>query len=157
MIRPDWDTTWMSVADVIAKRSPCSRRQVGAVIVDPSMRIVATGYNGFPAELMIGDHAPVCAGNCPRAQPGHDPGVGYDDCLTVHAEANALMFCDRRDREGGWLYVTSAVCFTCSKQVANSGLEGVVMRVTEADRHRSPQLGIDMLRSSGLEVIVWED
>lgn len=147
----------MAVADVIARRSPCARRQVGAVIVDPTMRIVATGYNGFPAGQLLADHEPTCAANCPRSQPGHEPGVGYDDCLTVHAEANALMFCDRRDREDGWLYVTSAVCFTCAKQVSNSGLAGVVMRVTDADRHRSPQLGVDVLQTSGLEVIVWRD
>lgn len=152
MIRPDWDTTWMAVADTMARRSPCDRRGVGAVIVDPSMRIVATGYNGFPAtreEL-------TCSGDCPRSQPGAEPGLSYDNCLTIHAEANALMFCDRRDRLDGWLYVTSAVCFTCAKQIANSGLAGVVMRVTDADAHRKPELGIAQLEEAGLEVICWE-
>jgi dCMP deaminase len=153
----------MEVADVIAKRSPCSRRQIGAVIVDPTNRVVATGYNGFPAGLTTPlrpgsairpmRRNPSCEVDCPRAQPDAVPGIHYDDCLTIHAEANALMFCDRREREGGAIYVTSAVCRTCAKLVANSGLRMVVMRVEERDKHRDPSGSIKLLKDSGLHVL----
>jgi dCMP deaminase len=145
----------MNVADVIANRSPCSRRQVGAVIVDETNRIVATGYNGFPAGYLLPDgYDPVCDVDCPRAQRGAIVGVSYDNCLTIHAEANALMFTDRRDREGGTIYVTSAICFTCAKQVANSGVMRVVMRISPEDRHRKPEQSIKFLEAAGIEVRV---
>ena len=84
-------------------------------------------------------------------------GLSYDECLTIHAEANALMFCDRREREGGTLYVTSAICVSCAKLVANSGLGKVWVRVTEADAHREPKKGIRLLEDSALWVGRWED
>lgn len=160
--RPSWSDTWMDVAEVIARRSPCSRRQIGAVIVDPSERIVATGYNGFPAGLGVRESSlrhplnrrtPLCQVDCPRAQPDADPGIGYDDCLSIHAEANALMFCDRREREGGTIYITSSSCRTCAKLIANSGLRGVVMRVEERDHYRDPAGSVRLLRDSGLMVV----
>jgi dCMP deaminase len=98
----------MAVADVMALRSPCTRAQVGAVIVDPNDRIVATGYNGAPAgfrvrglfadeprarRLSVGS----CTEWCPHSTTAN-PSPCYDDCFSIHAEANALMFCDRRER-----------------------------------------------------------
>lgn len=150
----------MGVADVIALRSPCSRRQIGAVIVSPTNRIIATGYNGFPADMVmpgphggIADrHFPTCSNDCPRGAGKVEAGVGYDECLTIHAEANALMFCDRRDREGGMMYVTSATCISCAKLIANSGLSVVVMRIAPEDAHRDPVRGITIMQDSGVKV-----
>jgi deoxycytidylate deaminase len=51
--RPNWDDTWLEVARVVARRSLCVRDQVGAVIVDPRNRIVATGYNGPPSGFTV--------------------------------------------------------------------------------------------------------
>jgi dCMP deaminase len=103
-MRPDWDETWMAVADVIAKRSRCARDKVGAVIVDVQNRVVATGYNG-PTD--------------PRS---------YHDCPSVHAELNAIAYVNRLQADGGTLYVSSNCCFDCAKVVANSGILRVVMR-----------------------------
>lgn len=47
MKRPDWDSYFMEIAEVVAKRSTCLRRQVGAVLVK-DRQILATGYNGTP-------------------------------------------------------------------------------------------------------------
>jgi dCMP deaminase len=162
--RPTWDEAWMGVADVIAQRATCQRAQVGAVIVTKANRIVATGYNGPPARLwtrvdaLDRDIEADCIIDCPRAmkEPAElDP--GYDDCITIHAEMNALMFCDRNVREGGTLYVTGSVCFGCAKAVANSGLARVVFRLNrEAEAHRNPQRVIDFLERSDLLVKVVE-
>ncbi len=46
--RPGLDDYFMEIALVVAKRSTCLRRQVGAVIVK-GKQIVSTGYNGAPA------------------------------------------------------------------------------------------------------------
>jgi deoxycytidylate deaminase len=51
MTRASWQDTWLEVAFAIAKRSSCTNRQVGCVIVDTTNRPVATGYNGPPGRL----------------------------------------------------------------------------------------------------------
>lgn len=47
LLRPDWDNYFLRLAEVVSTRSNCSRRAVGAVIVNEN-RIVSTGYNGTP-------------------------------------------------------------------------------------------------------------
>lgn len=78
---------------------------------------------------------------------------GYADCPSLHAEANALSVCDRSQREGGTIYVTSAVCFNCAKLVANSGLARVVVGASATEHaHRQPEASYEFLRSCGLTV-----
>lgn len=78
----------------------------------------------------------------------------YDDCSSLHAEANALMFSDRRLREGGTIYVTSPTCYACAKLVANSGLETIVnVAPREIHAHRDPQRSIDFMEKCGLTVV----
>lgn len=150
--RPTWDETWMAVADTIGKRARCVRAQHGAVIVDTSNRIVATGYNGPPAGWSWFDGP--CSEGCPRAINGPKDPLAYDDCVAIHAESNALMFCDRRERDGGTIYVNGACCLTCAKNVANSGLARAVIRVNPGEDYRNPELGLTFMRQSGLEVVV---
>lgn len=145
-LRLGWDDAWMGVALVIAGRSPCVRRQVGAVIVDERNRIVATGYNGPPA-----GYPQPCVDGCPRSR-SDTVGVSYGDCISIHAEANALLFCDRREREGGAIYVSGSVCWDCAKLIANSGLQRCVMIRRDEDEYRQPWLGIQMMELSGLTV-----
>ena len=40
--RPDWDTYFMEITHIIAKRSNCLRRHVGAILVKDH-RIITTG------------------------------------------------------------------------------------------------------------------
>lgn len=79
---------------------------------------------------------------------------GYADCPSLHAEANALSVCDRVQREGGTLYVTSHVCHACAKLIANSGLSRVVVSTSAAETaaHRDPERSYDLLRDCGLVV-----
>lgn len=151
----------MSVAEVMGLRSSCSRAKVGAVIVDPNNRIVATGYNNPPA----GFDRPwenECDGRagepgfCVRGKYGatEDTVVSYSDCSTIHAETNALMFCDRREREGGTIYVTCAPCLTCAKAVANSGLKRIVWVDHPEFDYRHIEQTILLLEESGLTITV---
>jgi deoxycytidylate deaminase len=48
--RPSWDEYFLEMANLVAKRSTCLRRRVGAVLVKDK-RILATGYNGAPRGL----------------------------------------------------------------------------------------------------------
>lgn len=61
--RIGWDQYFLLIASAVSKRADCSRRQVGAVVVDTEKRIAATGYNGsYPG-------GPSCLkGDCPRGR-----------------------------------------------------------------------------------------
>ncbi len=118
--RQSWDEYFLSLAGQAASRSNCSRRRVGAVIVQ-DRRIRSTGYNGPPSGYGHCD-----AGACPRAVTETPRSFGYDNCVAIHAEANALLFADHEDRERATLYTTHAPCFSCAKLIANSGVTEVV-------------------------------
>lgn len=78
-------------------------------------------------------------------------------CPTLHAEANALSVCDRSQREGGTMYVTSAPCFPCAKLIANSGLARLVYLDSERGRDRVAASEIDPLKfmhDTGIKVMV---
>lgn len=49
MARPDRDTYFLQIAQVVSTRSTCLRRSVGCVLVDSRGHILSTGYNGVPA------------------------------------------------------------------------------------------------------------
>lgn len=116
--RPTFDEYFLGIAVAVAKRSDCQRDKVGAVVVN-GKRIRATGYNGAPSG------APGCE-TCPRRTSGCQPGSSYDNCVAIHAEANALLHCDRADLIGATLYVTRSACYGCRKLILGAGIERVV-------------------------------
>jgi len=127
--RPTWDEYFLIIAQAVATRADCTRRQVGAVIVDTEHRIISTGYNGAPA----GDPGCKTAGACPRGRQGTDavaPGSSYDtgagSCIAVHAEANALLYADGRATRGATLYCTDQPCDGCARLIAGAGITRVV-------------------------------
>jgi dCMP deaminase len=140
----------MNVAETVAKRSRCSRAQVGAVVVSSQQRISATGYNGAPAGW---PDETDCIEWCPRARGEAPLDQFYEDCPSIHAEANALLYVDRSKVEGGTIYVTGACCMQCAKLVSNSGIARVVMKIRDIDKHRSPEKVVEFLTKSGLQVI----
>lgn len=162
--RPGWDTTWMSVALVIAERSICDRAKVGAVIVSPKNRLLATGYNGPPSgqkstiEIAGVRKKASCLYDCPRAQKKpEDLDPGYTDCITIHAEMNAIAFCDRTAMDKSTLYCTGSICHGCAKVIANTGIKRVVCRVDrEREFHRKPDFIVKLLEECGLTVVVRE-
>jgi len=143
------------------------------VIIDTTNRIVATGYNGPPTGwtkhrlIRRDEHLQIipahgdCRDWCERGRngPTDETLFSYADCPTIHAEANALSFCDRRHREEGTLYVTSPTCIGCAKLVANSGLKRVVM-LGDGDRTYRVGDGVDgasFMEKSGLRVDILND
>lgn len=126
-MRVDFDEYCMEVAETVAKRSTCLRRQVGAVIV-VGKHIVATGYNGAAAEL---DHCDE-KGECRRNILGIASGTDLMNCEAVHSEANAIIQCavHATSPAGGTLYCTHAPCCMCAKMIVNAGIKRVVYRNT---------------------------
>lgn len=123
--RPDWDQYFLDIARAVSKRSDCERDQVGAVVVK-DRRIRSTGYNGSPAGT------PGCL-SCPRRLSGCTPGSSYDNCVAVHAEANALLYADREDLIGAVLYITRKPCISCSKLIAATGITDVYYPEKESE------------------------
>jgi dCMP deaminase len=152
--RLTWDETWLEVADTVAKRSRCSRAQVGAVIVDANQRICSTGYNGSAAGYVAEGE---CINWCERAQGKTGLGSDYEGCPAIHAEANALLYVDRSAVLNGTIFITCAPCMQCAKLISNSGLSRVVARVREADLHRNPETVLDYLRKCNISVQVIKD
>lgn len=147
--RPSWDQTWLDVADTIAKRSRCSRAQMGAVIVSHAQRVIATGYNGPAATWQKeGD----CSLWCPRARGESPLDNMYDQCPAIHAEANALLYVDRSSIENGSIYITSPPCMQCAKLITNSGISRVVCYIGDHDMHRRPEEVLDYITSCKLRV-----
>lgn len=152
--RPTWHETWLTVADTIAKRSRCSRAQMGAVIVSKDNHVISTGYNG-PAATW--PESGPCINWCERAQGATSLGKEYAGCPAIHAEANALLYVDRSQSIGSTIYIVSPPCDACAKLISNSGVSRVVCRISEADSHREPDKVIEYLRKCGIEVLIIED
>ena len=74
----------MDIAYLVASRSTCLRRQIGAVAVKDH-RILATGYNGAPSGckhcLDIG---------CIRERMNISSGERHEICRASHAEMNII-------------------------------------------------------------------
>ena len=156
-MRSTWDQTWIKVAQAMAGRSACTNRRVGVVIVDPNNRPISVGYNGPPAGY---ESTSSCSDFCPRSvvtNINSVRGSRYDNCVSVHAEANALIFADRQSYAGGTIYVTNPCCWDCAKLVANSGLKRVVLQFSDADKHADVETPANFLRSCGLQVDINEE
>jgi len=118
--RPHWTDYFLAIAHQVAERTDCRRAKVGAVLVDQRHRIVGSGYPGtVPGR-------PGClAGACPRGLKSaaeQPPLSAYDDCISVHAEANAILNSDRALYTGGIIYVTREPCHWCFKLLQAAGL-----------------------------------
>lgn len=126
MTRPTWDETFEAVAAIMAMRSTCSRRQVGAVLVQDN-RIVATGYNGQPSGKLH-----CIDGGCPRGQLTHeqvpkDSDYNQFPCTALHAEANAIIRAGHVLTKGATLYVTTKPCLQCVNLIEGAEIERVII------------------------------
>jgi dCMP deaminase len=136
MQRAPWDEYFMNIARVVASRSTCDRKQVGAVIVRDKT-ILSTGYNGSLRGL------PHCT------EVGHM--IENDHCVaTIHAEQNAIIHAARNGVaiEGGAVYVTASPCWSCFKSIANAGLNRIVYGEFYRDERIfsfAERLGIELL------------
>ncbi|TYB31938.1 MAG: cytidine deaminase [Candidatus Mcinerneyibacterium aminivorans] len=121
MGRPDWDNYFFNITKLVAQRSTCLRRSVGALLVK-NKRILATGYNGAPSGL---EHC-IDVG-CMRQELNIPSGEKQEICRGTHAEQNALMQAAKFgiSVEGSSVYVTHFPCITCSKLLINAGISEV--------------------------------
>jgi dCMP deaminase len=107
-MRPDWDDYFIRIAATVALRADCRRARIGAVIVDGHHRIVSTGYNGTPPQSPLS----CITGDCPRAHltAQEQPSLqgGYENCINLHAEQNAIAHA-KGDLRHGTIYIVRLV------------------------------------------------
>jgi len=120
--RPSWDEYFMGIARMVASRSNCVKRKVGAVITR-ERRIISTGYNGTPRGTRNCNE-----GGCPRCNSFAHGGTKLEECLCSHGEENAITQAAYHGVavRGGTIYTTFSPCLICTKMIINAGLVEVV-------------------------------
>jgi dCMP deaminase len=146
--RPTWDAYFMEICHVVAKRSTCLRRKVGALLV-ADRRILTTGYNGPPKGMA---HCSELGGCC-RERLGVASGQRQELCRALHAEQNAIIQAAVHGvkLEGVTSYITIQPCVTCAKMLVNADVRRIVYAGSYPDG-----LALEMLREAGVEVVQWE-
>ncbi|HEX2965297.1 MAG TPA: cytidine/deoxycytidylate deaminase family protein [Syntrophorhabdaceae bacterium] len=141
--RPDWDSYFMEIADIVSKRSTCLRRSVGALIVK-NKRILATGYNGAPTGLRHCMEA-----GCLRDQMKVASGERHELCRGLHAEQNAIIQAAYHgvSIEGAHVYCTHLPCSICIKMLINAGIE----KVSYFDGYPD-ELSLKLIEESSMEI-----
>lgn len=129
MDRPSNDEYFMSMAELVAQRSTCVRRRVGAVIVKDK-HILSTGYNGSPKGTRHCEDL-----GCIRVQLNVPSGTRHELCRGVHAEQNAVAQAAYFgvSVKDATIYTTTFPCSMCTKILINAGLSEVVYKVGYVD------------------------
>jgi len=142
--RPSWPEYFMTIAEMVAKRSTCLRRHVGAILVK-NKRILATGYNGAPAGLKHCEEV-----GCIRQNASIPSGERHELCRGLHAEQNAIIQAAYHGISiaGSTLYCTNKPCVICSKMLINAG----ILKIFYEKFYDDP-LADQMITESGIEIV----
>ena len=140
MTRVDKNNYYLDIAQTVAERGTCLRRNFGAIIVRND-EIISTGYTGAPrGRLNCSD-----SGVCTRERLNIPKGQRYELCRSVHAEANCIISAPRSlmigatlylvclDAKSGGLYGDVEPCLMCKRLIINAGIEQVVVRTSPAE------------------------
>ena len=143
MSRPSWPEYFMGIATLVAQRSTCIRRHVGAILVKDK-RILATGYNGAPSGLK---HCQEIG--CLRQKADIPSGQQHELCRGLHAEQNVIIQAAYHgiSIKDSILYCTNKPCVICSKMIINAGIKKVYF----AEGYDDP-LADKMLFEAGIEM-----
>lgn len=144
MQRPSWDQYFMEITHLVATRSSCLRRQVGAVLVKQK-NILATGYNGVPSGITHCSET-----GCLRERLKVPSGERHELCRGLHAEQNAIIQAARHgiNIDGATLYCTTMPCIICSKMLINAGIRKIVYEHGYTD-----ELAQEMITEAAIEVV----
>ncbi len=134
----------MGIAQLVARRSTCLRRSVGALVVKDK-RILATGYNGAPSNIR---HC-IDVG-CLREKLNVPSGQKHELCRGIHAEQNAIIQAAYHGVaiEGSTLFCTNLPCSICAKMTINAGIRKIYYQDGYAD-----DISQEMIAEAGIELI----
>ena len=142
-MRPAWDDYFMEIAHMVATRSTCLRRAVGAVLIKEK-RILTTGYNGAPSGLAHCEEV-----GCLRELQQVPSGQRHGLCRGLHAEQNAILQAALYGVPiaGATLYCTTHPCVVCAKMLINARIREVVITDSYPDK-----MSADLLAEAGITV-----
>ena len=142
--RPSWTKYFMDITELVAKRSTCLRRAVGAIIVKDK-RILSTGYNGAPSGIRHCSEV-----GCLRERLKVPSGQRHELCRGIHAEQNAIIQAAYHgvSIKGATLFCTNLPCSICAKMIINAGIKKVYYLSGYAD-----EMSGEMFAEAGIEVI----
>lgn len=138
--RRDKINYYLDIAEIVAERGTCLRRNYGAIIVKDD-EIVSTGYAGAPR----GRKNCSDLGYCHRQKMAVPHGERYELCRSVHAETNAIISASRSsmlsatlylvgiDAETGDYFENPNSCSMCQRQIINAGINTVIIRLNKND------------------------
>jgi len=138
----------MEITKVVATRSTCLRRQVGAVIIK-ERRILATGYNGAPSGLAHCQEV-----GCIREAQNIPSGERHELCRALHAEQNAILQAALYgvSIQGATIYCTTHPCVMCAKMIINTGMKEVAVIASYPD-----EMAVALLKEAGVTVRYLDD
>ncbi|RKY39965.1 MAG: cytidine deaminase [Candidatus Omnitrophota bacterium] len=142
-MRPDWDEYFLSLVKMVATRSTCRRRQVGALLVKDK-RIIASGYNGAPSGM-----AHCLDIGCLRDQLAIPSGERQELCRGLHAEMNVVIQAAIYgiSTKGSTLYCTNYPCILCAKILIQAGIKRIVYIADYPDQEAKT-----LLEKAGIKV-----
>lgn len=126
---------YLDIAEVVASRGTCLRRNFGAIIVKND-QIISTGYVGAPRQRKNCNDL----GYCTREKLNVPRGQRYELCRSVHAEANAIIHAGRgemldstlflvgKEFDSGDYVVGANPCAMCKRMIINAGITTVIVR-----------------------------
>ena len=146
--RPSWENYFMGITALVAKRSTCLRRSVGAIIVKDK-RILTTGYNGAPSGIRH-----CLEVGCLREQLNVASGERHELCRGIHAEQNAIIQAAFHgvSIKDSTLFCTNLPCSICAKMIINAGIKKIFYQSGYADA-----ISEDMLQEASVELIKVDD
>jgi dCMP deaminase len=146
--RPSWDTYFMNITTLVAQRSTCTRRAVGAIIVKDK-RILSTGYNGAPTGIRH-----CLEVGCLRESLKVPSGERHELCRGIHAEQNAIIQAAYHgvSVKDALLYCTNQPCAICAKMIINAGIKKIYYQSGYTDA-----LAQEMLTEAGIDLIKHDD
>jgi len=142
--RPPWPQYFMAITRLVASRSTCIRRKVGAILVKDK-RILCTGYNGAPSGLRHCEEV-----GCIRANSSIASGERHELCRGLHAEQNVIVQAAYYGISivNSDLYCTNKPCSICAKLIINAGIKRIFFEEDYNDL-----LSDLLLQEAGVELI----
>ncbi len=134
--RVDKINYYLDIAETVAERGTCLRKDYGCIIVKND-EIISTGYSGAPRGRINCIDLGYCCKK--KIYPDIHHG-GHDACRSVHAEQNAIISAARKDMIGSSMYLVgkrkdtkeyeegAMSCQMCRKMIINSGISNVIVR-----------------------------
>jgi dCMP deaminase len=138
----------MNITTLVAQRSTCTRRAVGAIIVKDK-RILSTGYNGAPSGIRH-----CLEVGCLRESLQVPSGERHELCRGIHAEQNAIIQAAYHgvSVNNAVLYCTNQPCVICAKMIINAGIKKIYYQSGYSDA-----LAQEMLSEAGIDLIKHDD